>query len=554
MAAMRATGKADGIDIQLVAGTYVVLIGVSVDAGKIGGLLGFTIERTDHTEGERYFLYNNLLFKENDVGAKSDFSTEKNPVQAFVWGDYTAKPAHIYTYEITARYGASSNLSDGPSASAKVTTEEPDDGDHGIYFNRSVVASAAYQRRFGNTNPEDVKNGEAYTWLSRGLEEALVAFIGRATDDRYALRAAVYEFTFDPVLEAFKVAHEAGADVKIAYHDLGEVGEGDRDAIDEAGITDLMIGRSKVNISHNKFVVLLKDGKPAAVWTGSTNITPGGVFGHANVGHQINDPAVAAAYLAYWEQISENPSRKAISAYDDAKPKIPKGRPRAGLTTIFSPRSNIEPLNWYVRLADSATQGVFLTAAFGLQEEIKPAFFGDRDYLRYLLLDTDEGETDALKGDPDNIVTAGAYAGTGAFRTWIAKGIYPLNGHVHYIHTKLMIIDPLTDDPIVITGSGNWSNESCEKNDENMVVIRGDKRVADIYLTEFMRLFNHYRLRGKTKTPKTKLAPGPGDPSSTHRTRKHLLPDSSWADPFYVGGTPEAKERAMFSGAATGSS
>jgi len=521
---MRSTGNQDGLELQLSAGTYVVLIGISIDPDQVDGLLGFTIERTDHTEGERYFLYNNLLFEENDAGAKPDFSSEKNPIQAFVWGDYTAKPAHTYTYEVTSRYGTPADLTDGPSAAVKVTTEGPEDGDHGIYFNRSVVASAAYQRRFGNKNPKDVANGAAYTWLSRGLEEALVAFIGKATD------------------------------VKIAYHKLGEVGEGDREAIADAGITDLMIGRSKVNISHNKFVVLLKDGKPVAVWTGSTNITPGGIFGHANVGHQINDPAVAAAYLAYWEQISENPSRKDIYAYDDPKPKIPKGRPRAGLTTIFSPRSNIEPLNWYVRLADSAKQGVFLTAAFGLQEEIKPAFFGDRDYLRYLLLDTDEGETQALKADPDNIVTAGAYTGTGAFSTWIAKGIYPLNGHVHYIHTKLMLIDPLTDDPIVITGSGNWSNESCEKNDENMVVIRGDKRVADIYLTEFMRLFNHYRLRGTTKTPKTKLAPGPGDPTSTHRTRKHLLPDSSWADPFYVKDSPEAKERSMFSGVGTESS
>jgi len=27
-------------------------------------------------------------------------------------------------------------------------------------------------------------------------------------------------------------------------------------------------------------------------------------------------------------------------------------------------------------------------------------------------------------------------------------------------------------------------------NDENMLVLRGDTRVADIFLTEFMRLFN----------------------------------------------------------------
>jgi hypothetical protein len=48
------------------------------------------------TEGERYFLFNSLLFAGNDHGANSDFSTAKNPVQAFSWGDYTAKPGHTY--------------------------------------------------------------------------------------------------------------------------------------------------------------------------------------------------------------------------------------------------------------------------------------------------------------------------------------------------------------------------------------------------------------------------------------------------------------------------
>lgn len=33
------------------------------------------------------------------------------------------------------------------------------------------------------------------------------------------------------------------------------------------------------------------------------------------------------------------------------------------------------------------------------------------------------------------------------------------------------------------------------QNDENMLVIRGDTRVADIYLTEFMRIFSHHRFR-----------------------------------------------------------
>jgi len=545
---MRAPGDGDGIKIQLIAGTYVVLIGMSVEPDRIGELLGFTIERTDHTEGERYFLSNSLLFERNDAGTKSDYSTAKNPVQAFSWGDYTAKPGHTYTYEVTARYGTPAKLNDGPHAAATVTTENPDDGTHGVYFNRGVAASAAYRRRFGDQNPADVPNKEAYRWLSRGLEEALVGFIGRAKDERYSLRAAMYEFNFDPALEAFKIADQAGADVQIAYHKLGEVGDGNREALGDSGIKQLTIPRSKVSISHNKFVVLLKDGKPLEVWSGSTNVTEGGIYGHANVGHRIGDRKVAAAYLDYWTQISINPSRPDICAFNDPLPKFPKGRPKGGMTTVFSPRSNLDALAWYVRLADTAKQGVFLTAAFGLKPEIKPVFDGDRDYLRYLLLDTEEGEVKALRRDPDNVVGAGYYKATGPYRTWIAKALKRLNGHVDYVHTKLMIVDPLTEDPLVITGSANWSKASCEKNDENMVVIRGDTRVADIYLTEFMRLFNHYRLRAKAKTPEDKPPPGPRAPRAANQARLHLAPDSSWAEPFYVDNSPEAKERKMFAG------
>ena len=54
---------------------------------------------------------------------------------------------------------------------------------------------------------------------------------------------------------------------------------------------------------------------------------------------------------------------------------------------------------------------------------------------------------------------------------------------------------PLGADPVVVTGSANFSKASTTDNDENMLIIRGNTRVADIYFTEFNRLFNHYYFR-----------------------------------------------------------
>jgi phosphatidylserine/phosphatidylglycerophosphate/cardiolipin synthase-like enzyme len=77
---------------------------------------------------------------------------------------------------------------------------------------------------------------------------------------------------------------------------------------------------------------------------------------------------------------------------------------------------------------------------------------------------------------------------------------------VSYIHSKFLLRDPLGKDPIVVTGSANFSAASTNSNDENMLVIRGNRRVADIYFTEFNRLFNHYYFRSVMESVKTTQA------------------------------------------------
>ena len=63
------------------------------------------------------------------------------------------------------------------------------------------------------------------------------------------------------------------------------------------------------------------------------------------------------------------------------------------------------------------------------------------------------------------------------------------------MHTKYLLIDPLSKDPLICTGSANFSENSLTNNDENMILIRGSTRVADIYMTEFDRLFRHFYFR-----------------------------------------------------------
>lgn len=69
----------------------------------------------------------------------------------------------------------------------------------------------------------------------------------------------------------------------------------------------------------------------------------------------------------------------------------------------------------------------------------------------------------------------------------------PIGTNVNWVRTKFMLIDPLGKTPITLAGSANFSLASVSDNDESMLLIRGDTRVADIFFGEFMRVFAHHR-------------------------------------------------------------
>jgi hypothetical protein len=541
---MRKKAKSGPLSVQAIAGTHVVLLGIDMEEQASRGVLGFAIERTDHTEDERYWLKGLRTFEETDPGVPGVLvSTLEHPFQSFLWGDYSAKTRHSYTYRVVAMRGKPKNLEQGEEVEVRIDTENDAAGEHAVFFNRGVAGSQAYSRKFGDKAPDKVPGGEAWRWLSRGLEEALLAFIGQADGERYALRGALYEFHYPPVLEAFRDAHRSGADVKIVFDAKpakGGPNEKNRAAIAAVRIKGLTVPReaNPSFIAHNKFVVLLEDGEPRQVWTGSTNITGGGIFGHSNVGHVVRDPTVAAAYLSYWRHLSDDPEAKDLRPLVEEATPVPGGPPEADETTVlFSPRSSARALDWYAERMDAGGSAVFLTAAFGISEPIERVLEEDKDYLRYVLLEKEDEDMEILSRDPDNRFAVGGTYGDTPLGNLLAERLTGLNTNVFYVHTKYALVDPLSDDPLVITGSANFSEPSTRENDENMLVIRGDTRVADVYLGEFMRIFNHFFARS--------LVNRRLNPSTSRLT--HLSPDDSWRVDHYRDG-PQQKERVYFAG------
>jgi len=529
--------------VHAIAGTYVVLLGIDMTEEASQGVLGFAIERIDHTEDERYWLRGFKTFEETDPEVPGcPVSTLEHPVQSFLWGDFTAKHKHSYTYRIVAMRGKPKNLVQGESVEVRIDTEDDTAGTHAVYFNRGVAGSQAYARKFYNKPPDEIPDREAWAWLSRGLEEALLNFISQASGDRYALRAAVYEFYYLPVLEAFRDAHRSGADVRIIFDAKpteGSPNENNRAAITKASIKGLTQPReaNPSFIAHNKFIVLLEDGIPREVWTGSTNITAGGIFGQSNVGHLVRDSKVAARYLDYWEQLKRDPEAKDLRPWTEAQTPVPSAAPAADSTAVvLSPRSALEALEWYAERMDAANSAVFLTAAFGINDLLEAVLIEDKDYLRYVLLEKEDEDMDVISRDEDNRFAVGSVIGETTLGRWMAENHTGLNTHVNYIHTKYLLIDPLSEDPLLITGSANFSDASTKENDENMLVIREDTRTADIYLGEFMRLFNHFYFRYvANRASDTATASGTG----------HLTPDDRWREDYYREG-PKRKQRLYF--------
>jgi phosphatidylserine/phosphatidylglycerophosphate/cardiolipin synthase-like enzyme len=244
------------------------------------------------------------------------------------------------------------------------------------------------------------------------------------------------------------------------------------------------------------------------VLTGSTNFSEGGIYGHSNVVHISEDPALAGEYLWLWNELAKNKRKLDTAPVLTARTPLPADPDAAGVTPIFSPREDLSALEWYAERAKTANDALFMTFAFGMNALFQDAYRDGHARLRYALMEQMSGPTKtpaqkkaneakiiALRKLEANKFAIGSQLGNGAFDHWLKETLSGLNVNVRYLHTKYMLVDPLGPHPLVVGGSANFSDASTTDNDENMLIIRSDARVADIYLGEFMRLYRHFAFR-----------------------------------------------------------
>jgi phosphatidylserine/phosphatidylglycerophosphate/cardiolipin synthase-like enzyme len=400
--------------------------------------------------------------------------------------------------------------------------------------------------------------------LVGGLATGLLALLERARTKGGECYCALYELNDKQLIAGLtRLGKHVHIVLSNAGEDTAK-GNGDGDGTNAVTRRDLHALRLDVtdrmlrgdHIGHNKFVVYVKDRSARAVLCGSTNWTANGLCAQSNNALIIESPKVAAEYLKYWRQLKAD----TIGAAGDAKklqatafrtsdrksrPTHPlldaDGKPAGNIRVWFSPntvqksvprKKGVPPpvpadLKEVFDRIDGARQGaLFLTFIPGnpsIVSRLKEVYDRKREegklfYLRGAATSPDPAglfRVDLYHRSPKSDATVRAVADppdaagpnasvtsvAGIFATfaqWEAE-LYKI-GHA-VIHDKILVIDPFTDDSVVVTGSHNFGFKASYSNDENLVIVRGNRAVAEAYAAHVLDVYEHYRWRYRIQAP-----------------------------------------------------
>lgn len=536
----------DTFRVKAYAGTNGVLLAFDLDEARKPGFLGFAIQQKEDNKPWQWLL-NSLTFpgKRHTIPKWNATPSNLAPIQKFRWADYSIEPGTTCRYRVHLAYAGQPAL--GEALEVEVTANDGKPKDHQVYFNRAVAASQSFGRKFADLDDllRENKNmpiedwpSEPREWLENGLLDSILRFIDRAKDQKWALDVAIYEYEQKAIVDAVNKAHKRHVEVRVLYHAKkgDEQTSQNKDSLKKIPAAKKR-GRVTSKIFHDKFILLSKlnaSGKrlPQAILCGSTNFTENGVYRQANVVHVTDDKSIAQRYLDLFDVLWDNPENVSAARnwIHENNPIDTSQRVFAG----FSPRSGQTDLAEFIHIINAADRDVLFATAFRLPEDVLDALLGTAhdSVLRYGIQNTASRIT-GFHADRTAEFTTPALL-TKGFEGWVKEGLRGQRGNL-LVHTKAVVANFTSDDPVIISGSHNLSVPASKSNDENYLIIRGDTDLADRYGLEILRFYEHYRFRYYAKKLKLKEA-------------KPLEIDDSWADDYYTPGHIKESARLRFAG------
>jgi len=423
------------------------------------------------------------------------------------------------------------------------------------YFNRGLISTQRISRAFkGKPSAAGLKKliGDAKSPLRESLSgdmvEALTEFVDRAKSSG-TIYAALYELHDEELL---KKLEGLGTRLKIVLSnavatdpETNEKGDGNQDARERLALTTKKKELNRImatgHIGHNKFLVYVnKAGKAKAVLCGSTNWTPTGLCAQTNNTLVIEDDQLAQRYLSYWKQLAADTQAAKGEAKSlqgaklrafDAKskdlivdesaveswfsPNTPRSRSRPKKTAAKPKVEAVPPdMSAVMEHIANAKHAILFLAFYPGSPSIAnwagQAAKKDKTlFVRGCVTNKSasegfyyelkgsappakvKGKKTPIKQDP-RVIGAEALDGKVVPQGWQKE---LLKAGFAIIHDKVMVIDPFADDCVVITGSHNLGYTASYNNDENLLIVQGNRKLAAAYATHVLDVYDHFSWR-----------------------------------------------------------
>lgn len=374
-----------------------------------------------------------------------------------------------------------------PSGIMPYATISNSTGDMKVYFNTPVENSYS--------------TGTKAIYVYQGIDDTLINYIKRA---KYTIDMAIYNLNnagLSNMSTALKDAANRGVRVRV-------IGCG---TTANLGIKNELVGTAvhtligpdsppRDGIMHNKFVLFdteSADPNDPLVWTGSTNLTADQINLDANNVIIIQDQSLARGYKIEFEEMwgsnGDNPNSVNARFGSTKKNNTPHEFVINGkrVESYFSPTDGVNAQ--IIQHINTTNNDLSIAVMVITRDEIASAIAAAKSAGAAVNMISD------IQNNNSPTVNATLTAALGATH-------YIYYGSSGVMHNKYMIIDQGApeSDPMVLTGSHNFSAAADNNNDENTLVIH-DATIANIYYQNFAKLFttNNGVLTGITmnKTP-----------------------------------------------------
>ena len=454
------------------------------------------------------------------------------PIQKYLWSDFAVHVGDTVAYHVMPMIGASTALQEAPDLgsgwSALVTIGPQGDGKTSCYFNRGIVASQWLARllpSLPDPNQDTTAKGRQLTtsiatpgdrirnFLAGPLRERLIALLTETNNAKSHIFAALFELD-DPELIPLLTAFGKRAHVLLGNGSVKKKGDDENEAA-RAEIKKTCDVHDRFSapraLAHNKFLVVCGADKQAqAVWTGSTNWTKTGLCTQANNGLLVENGDVAAAYVDQWNALVKvgdaSPSDLRTADETPHKPQHTQG-----LTLWFTPMAEPKDLEFAGELIAGAKEGI-LFAMFNpgprgslLNDIIELASPTSPNFNPNLYIQGVLNQDPGTAKNPVTLFNRGSRIDANAdvvlpaaidahLKFWVPELLKMPRAHA-MVHSKVVVVDPFGDHPVLMTGSHNMGPKASGVNDENLVIIEGDQALASQYAAKIMEIYNQYRWR-----------------------------------------------------------